>query len=407
MKPIICILANKDRSYSYGVGRYIKQIIGLNDNEFIIYLILLSIDIDKINIQKFQNHEVIEIPTQNMYQSIYQEERYYRGFLYFIKEEYIQDRKCIFHINTYCSTILIKIIRDLFVSKIIFTFHSPSWTYGNINGNENKIFLISQKEQINRTVIENKIYSLVKKDIELISLCDKVIFVAYHTFILYNRIFKLPKEKCEIIYNGLPDDFINSCANINATRNKYGLGENEIIIIYSGRLDYNKGITFLIDSYLKIINSIPNSKLLIIGEGKYYGAIKSNHIIYTGFLEQEELYRLYKVADIGIFLSLYEEFGYVAIEMMMMGLPIIATKTTGLAEIIEDNNTGILIPIKYDSENNPIIDTNYIARKLIYLIKTENARLAIASNARKSYKKKFTDILFWERMKKIYNSLNI
>lgn len=125
MKTIICLLANKDRSYSDGIGLYIEQIIELHNNEFIIYLILLAIDTNKINIQKFPNHRVIEIPIQNIHLSIYKKERCYSEFFYFIKEEYIRDRKCIFHINTYCSSILIKIISDLFVSKIIFIFHSP------------------------------------------------------------------------------------------------------------------------------------------------------------------------------------------------------------------------------------------------------------------------------------------
>lgn len=48
MKPIVCILANKDRSLSYGIGRYLEQIINYNNTDFYVLLILLSIHISEI-----------------------------------------------------------------------------------------------------------------------------------------------------------------------------------------------------------------------------------------------------------------------------------------------------------------------------------------------------------------------
>ena len=51
------------------------------------------------------------------------------------------------------------------------------------------------------------------------------------------------------------------------------------------------------------------------------------------------------IGDIGVSPSLHEEFGFVALEMMMMKLPLIAGKTTGLSELVKNEKSGLLVPI--------------------------------------------------------------
>ena len=142
--------------------------------------------------------------------------------------------------------------------------------------------------------------------------------------------------------------------------------------------------------------------MLIVGDGKYFQSVESKHITFMGFVNESDLNELYRIADMGIILSLYEEFGYVAIEMMMHKLPIIATDTTGLSEIIENNITGVKIPVKYKKTGEPFVDTNYVAEKMVQLIKDDDNRLFLASNARRVYKQKFSDHLFMMKMKNVY-----
>lgn len=403
MKPIVCILANKDRSYSYGIGRYLEQIINYNNEDFSVLLILLSSYLSDIQIIDNIDYNIIEIPVCNIDNSSKQENRFGRGMLYFLKEEYIKDNKCIFHINTYCSPYLIQMVKEIVKSRVIFTFHSPSWAYSDLLGNESLLLEILQKEEAKRTASENKIVDLLKKDIELISYSDKIVFIANHTLWLYNKIYDLPKDKCEVVYNGLKDSYTCTKGKTNQyIRRKFGLSFNERIIIFVGRLDYIKGISFLIDAYLKIVNKIPQSRLLIVGDGKYFQSVESKHITFMGFVNESDLNELYRIADMGIILSLYEEFGYVAIEMMMHKLPIIATDTTGLSEIIENNITGVKIPVKYKKTGEPFVDTNYVAEKMVQLIKDDDNRLFLASNARRVYKQKFSDHLFMMKMKNVY-----
>jgi glycosyltransferase involved in cell wall biosynthesis len=58
-------------------------------------------------------------------------------------------------------------------------------------------------------------------------------------------------------------------------------------------------------------------------------------ITFAGLLEKNELYELYHIADIGIAPSLFELFGYVAVEMMIHKLPIVVTATSGQNEVVD------------------------------------------------------------------------
>ena len=66
----------------------------------------------------------------------------------------------------------------------------------------------------------------------------------------------------------------------------------------------------------------------------------------TGYVDKKTLYELFYISDIGIVPSLYEEFGLVAIEMMMMELPVIVGNNSGLEEIVDYGKSGIVLPLK-------------------------------------------------------------
>lgn len=69
-------------------------------------------------------------------------------------------------------------------------------------------------------------------------------------------------------------------------------------------------------------------------------------ITFTGLLNKKDLNEIYQIADIGIVPSLFEPFGYVAIEMMMHELPVVATTTSGLNEVV-NNACGLKYLLPY------------------------------------------------------------
>ena len=102
-------------------------------------------------------------------------------------------------------------------------------------------------------------------------------------------------------------------------------------------------------AFRNVLNSCPQSRLVITGNGDFSKYIKESQdirtkIIYTGMLEKAQLYEWYCFADVGVIPSLFESFGYVAVEMMMHGLSIAATATSGLNEVVDDT-CGLKVPV--------------------------------------------------------------
>jgi glycosyltransferase involved in cell wall biosynthesis len=146
---------------------------------------------------------------------------------------------------------------------------------------------------------------------------------------------------------------------------------------------------------------------VIAGNGAYDLYLKeakdiSSKITCTGLLEKSELYDLYSIADIGVVPSLYEPFGYVAVEMMMHGLPLIVTATSGLKEIVDDS-CGFKIPIiEQGDEIEP--DTSVMVDRILYLLQNPDKAEELGKNARKKYLKHYSSDVFCENMLKMYNS---
>ena len=100
----------------------------------------------------------------------------------------------------------------------------------------------------------------------------------------------------------------------------------------------------------KILTELPNTKLVITGEGPHLQAVKdraralgvSDRVIFTGFVSNEARNNLFKVADVAVFPSLYEPFGLTALEAMVARTPCVVSNVGGLAEVVTHAETGIL-----------------------------------------------------------------
>ena len=100
--------------------------------------------------------------------------------------------------------------------------------------------------------------------------------------------------------------------------------------------------------------------------------------------------------------SLHEEFGYVALEMMMMSLPIVVTETTGLSELIAKNKCGISVNWRDETGRYNI----HILRKYIsLLIENKQLRKHYAKRARLVYLEKYSFNLFQQRMVELYKKI--
>ena len=179
--------------------------------------------------------------------------------------------------------------------------------------------------------------------------------------------------------------------------------------MFAGRLDEVKGIVFLIQAFRKVLETYKNARLLIAGDGSFNRWMKEakdiwSQVIFTGRIEKEVLYELYHIADMGIVCSLHEEFGFVAIEMMMNQLPVIVSDTGGLSEIVENGISGLKVPVMNDSKQQ-VIDVDALSAKMIQLIEQPDYAKVLAVNARKRFLEKYDLTIFRQKILNLYREI--
>ena len=201
------------------------------------------------------------------------------------------------------------------------------------------------------------------------------------------RLFGLPFEKINVVPNGIN---INNFAGIERDyefRRQYAM-DNEKIILYVGRLVYEKGIQNLISAMPKILNGYHDSKLIIAGKGGMLDELKAqansmglgDKVYFTGYLNAKQVQKMYKCADVAVFPSTYEPFGIVALEAMLAGVPTVVSDVGGLNEIIEHGVNGMK---SYAGNSNSIADS------VLSLLYDHKLCANISKNAKNKVKEQF------------------
>jgi len=206
------------------------------------------------------------------------------------------------------------------------------------------------------------------------------------------RLFGLPYEKINVIPNGIN---LNNYVGVERDydfRRKYAM-DNEKIILYVGRLVYEKGIQHLIAAMPKILSNYHDAKLIIAGRGGMIEELKAeaaslglnDKVYFTGYLDSKQVPKMYKCADVAVFPSTYEPFGIVALEAMLAGVPTVVSDVGGLDEIVEHGVDGMK---SYAGNPNSIADS---VTALLY-------DHQLATNVSKKAKQKVKDQFNWEKI---------
>jgi glycosyltransferase involved in cell wall biosynthesis len=123
--------------------------------------------------------------------------------------------------------------------------------------------------------------------------------------------------------------------------------------VFAGRLVQEKGVEVLLRAFAVVVEQNPDARLLIAGDGPERATLHAlaarlditSHVALLGHRTLMELEREFATAWVQVVPSLWAEpFGNVAVEAMMRGTAVVASRAGGLAEIVEDNISGILVP---------------------------------------------------------------
>ena len=206
------------------------------------------------------------------------------------------------------------------------------------------------------------------------------------------RLFGLPYEKINVIPNGVNLSNFAGVERDYNFRRQYAM-DNEKIILYVGRLVYEKGVQHLIAAMPKILSNYHDAKLIISGRGGMMDELRqeafnlglNDKIYFTGYLDSKQVQKMYKCADVAVFPSTYEPFGIVALESMLAGVPTVVSDVGGLDEIITHGVDGMKA---YAGNANSIADS---VTALLY-------DHQLASNVSKKARQKVKEQFNWEKI---------
>ena len=175
------------------------------------------------------------------------------------------------------------------------------------------------------------------------------------------RLFGLPFEKINVVPNGVNLNIFAGVERDYEFRRKFAM-DNEKIILFMGRLVYEKGVQHLIAAMPKILSQYNDVKLVIAGKGGMTEQLKAqaqalgieNKVYFAGYMNGKDVQKMYKAADISVFPSTYEPFGIVALEAMLSENPIVVSDIGGLNEIVAHRENGMK---SYAGNANSIADS--------------------------------------------------
>lgn len=178
-------------------------------------------------------------------------------------------------------------------------------------------------------------------------------------------------------------------------KNKYKIKNSDIVFMFIGRLNTDKGIFDLVLAFDKLLKEYENVKLFLIGpdeeniENKICEFLKFKNVIRIDYVSNPQ--EILNIADVLVLPSYREGFGTIVIEAASMGIPCIASNIYGLNDAIVNNKTGLLHKVK---------DIDDMIEKYEYLIENKNKIKEYGVNAKVRVYNNFKDEQLSNELKK-------
>jgi glycogen(starch) synthase len=164
------------------------------------------------------------------------------------------------------------------------------------------------------------------------------------------EIFAVEPERVTVIPNGIdPEDLPREDPEELARLRAAFAEPEENLVLLIGRLVYEKGFQLALEAMPQVIEQVPNTRFLVAGSGTHEAELHKqardlglmDHGTFLGWIGDDVLHSLYRIADLTVVPSIYEPFGLVALEAMASECPCIAADTGGLREVVPLEGAGL------------------------------------------------------------------
>lgn len=170
---------------------------------------------------------------------------------------------------------------------------------------------------------------------------DGVIVCSYYMRGHVADIFDIDERRIAVIPNGVDPSELRAVGDLAGLRSEFATPEQKLVLLV-GRLVYEKGFQLALEALPGVIARVENVRFLVAGSGTHEAELKaqaerlglSAHGSFLGWIGDDALHALYRIADLCVVPSIYEPFGLVALEAMASGCPCIVADTGGLREVV-------------------------------------------------------------------------
>lgn len=357
------VFAEDGTGACYGVGTYIRQLTHCFDREeWDVQVVTLHKQYRARQFRMENGIAYYEFPddTQDNPEESFpvKMSRYNKGVFYYLASRLGENKQVYCHFNFSGHRQLAELFKAQLHAFIAFTLHYTQWSF-DLLGDTDWLQRIIQSPTGNKE--KNLLANFEEERSFMTDCCDRIIAIAHHSHRMLADLYGIDPEKTVYIPNALQTPGRTYTEEERAAlRRKYGFRPHEKLLVFAGRLDLVKGIVELATAFGQLVaEGHTDVRLIVAGSGNFSRCMEAaaphwSNIVFTGFIPQAQLYELYAIAQAGIVPSLHEEFGYVALEMMVNGLPVVVNGTTGLREIVDNGRYGTMFKFGQGNDNSSL-----------------------------------------------------
>ncbi|MGH2992571.1 MAG: glycosyltransferase family 4 protein [Solirubrobacterales bacterium] len=179
---------------------------------------------------------------------------------------------------------------------------------------------------------------------------DRVIACSYYMREQIADIFGVEEERVTVIPNGIDPEELQppDAPALARLRSEFAAPEEHLVLLV-GRLVYEKGFQIALEAMPALIERLPKTRFIVAGSGTHEAELRrqvtdlglGDHGTFVGWIGDDVLHSLYRIADVCVVPSIYEPFGLVPLEAMASGCPCIVADTGGLREVVPHGGVGL------------------------------------------------------------------
>jgi glycogen synthase len=161
-------------------------------------------------------------------------------------------------------------------------------------------------------------------------------------------VFGLEEQRIAVIPNGIDPSELVPVDDLDALRSRFAAPDQSLVLLV-GRLVYEKGFQLALAALPGLIERVGKVRFIVAGSGTAEEELRGqahdlgldDHGTFLGWIGDDVLHSLYRIADLTVVPSIYEPFGLVALEAMASGCPCLVADTGGLREVVPNEDVGL------------------------------------------------------------------